>query len=75
MKKIGRAYLFNIAISVIALISFFMTMKIDNVSRLPQNINTDYHMNSLPYIYIILICLVALILLNLYQFIKSKKTV
>lgn len=50
-----------------------MTIKIDNDSRLPQNINTDYHMNSLPYIYIILICLTALVILNLYKFIKVRK--
>ncbi|MBS4804728.1 MAG: hypothetical protein KH005_07605 [Clostridium sp.] len=74
MRKNENGYLFNIAISVITLFSFFMTIKIDNDSRLPQNINTDYHMNSLPYIYIILICLSALVLLNLYKFIKVRKT-
>lgn len=74
MRKNENGYLFNIAISVITLFSFFMTIKIDNDSRLPQNINTDYHMNSLPYIYIILICLAALVLLNLYKFIKIRKT-
>ena len=74
MRKNENGYLFNIAISVITLFSFFMTIKIDNDSRLPQNINTDYHMNSLTYIYIILICLSALVLLNLYKFIKVRKT-
>lgn len=74
MRKNEKGYLFNIALSVITLFSFFITIKIDNDSRLPQNINTDYHMNSLPYIYIILICLVALVLLNLYKFIKVRKT-
>lgn len=73
MRKNAKDYLFNIAISVITLFSFFMTIKIDNDSRLPQNINTDYHMNSLPYIYIILICLTALVILNLYKFIKVRK--
>lgn len=74
MRKNAKGYLFNIAISVITLFSFFMTIKIDNDSRLPQNINTDYHMNSFPYIYIILICLAALVILNLYKFIKVRKT-
>ena len=73
MRKNAKDYLFNIAISVITLFSFFMTIKIDNDSRLPQNINTDYHMNSLPYIYIILICLTSLVILNLYKFIKVRK--
>lgn len=51
-----------------------MVIKIDNDSRLTHNINTDYHMNSLPYIYIILTYLAALVLLNLYNFIKGRKT-
>lgn len=74
MRKNEKGYLFNIALSVITLFSFFITIKIDNDSRLPQNINTDYHMNSLPYIYIILICLTALVILNLYKFMKVRKT-
>ena len=59
--------------STITLISFLMAIKVDNDSRLPQNINTDYYMNSLPYIYIILFCLIVLVLFNLYQAIKSIK--
>lgn len=51
MGKFKKEYLINIVISLITLISFFMIIKIDNESRLPININTDYHMNSLPYIY------------------------
>lgn len=43
MRKNEKGYLFNIALSVITLFSFFITIKIDNDSRLPQNINTDYH--------------------------------
>ena len=73
MKKISKAYLFNIIMSIIVFISFVATIKIDNASRLPQNINTDYYMNSLPYIYIILFCLSVLILFNLSQCIKSIK--
>lgn len=73
IKKVSKAYLFNIIMSIITLISFWMTIKIDNDSRLPQNINTDYYMNSLPYIYIILFCLFVLILFNLYQTIKNIK--
>ncbi|GAA0070806.1 hypothetical protein UT300003_23300 [Clostridium sardiniense] len=73
IKKISKAYLFNIIMSIITLISFWMTIKVDNNSRLPQNINTDYYMNSLPYIYIILFCLIVLVLFNLYQAITSIK--
>lgn len=72
MRILKNGYLFNSFTSIIILISFIMTIKIDNASRLPQNINTDYFMNSLPYIYLILICLIALIIFNLYKIISTK---
>ncbi|WLF70499.1 hypothetical protein Q6375_05785 [Clostridium septicum] len=72
MIILKNVYLFNSFTSIIILISFIMTIKIDNASRLPQNINTDYFMNSLPYIYLILICLIALIIFNLYKIISTK---
>lgn len=71
--KFKKEYLINIVISLVTLISFFMIIKIDNESRLPININTDYHMNSLPYIYAVLIGLCVLIIFNLYKFLKVKK--
>lgn len=73
MRKFKKEYLINIFISLVTLISFFMIIKIDNESRLPINIGTDYHMNSLPYIYIVLIGLCVLIIFNLYKFLKIKK--
>lgn len=73
MRKFKKEYLINIFISLVTLISFFMIIKIDNESRLPINIYTDYHMNSLPYIYIVLIGLCVLIIFNLYKFLKIKK--
>lgn len=74
MKIFKKGYLFNIFTLIIILVSFLITIKIDNDSRLPQNANTDYFMNSLPYIYLILICLIALITFNLYKAITTKKT-
>ncbi|AYE33831.1 hypothetical protein [Clostridium septicum] len=74
MKIFKKGYLFNTFTSIIILVSFLITIKIDNDSRLPQNANTDYFMNSLPYIYLILICLIALITFNLYKAITTKKT-
>lgn len=71
MKKFSIGYLFNIIVSAIISFSFFVTIKLDNNSRLPENVNTDYYMNSLPYIYIILICLFILIIFNLYKFVIS----
>lgn len=73
MKKVNRAYLVNIIILIIIFINFCITIKIDNDSRLPKNINTDYYMNSLPYIYVILFFVIILILFNLYKVIKDKK--
>ncbi|MBP1889525.1 formate hydrogenlyase subunit 3/multisubunit Na+/H+ antiporter MnhD subunit [Clostridium moniliforme] len=73
MKRINKAHLFNVIILIIIFISFCITIKIDNDSRLPENINIDYYMNSLPYIYIILVFLVMLILFNFYKCIKDNK--
>lgn len=73
MKKFKMSYIFNLVMLGITLLSYCMTIKIDNDSRLLINMNTDYHMNSLPYIYIILISLVFLIIFNLYQVIKDRK--
>lgn len=75
MKKFKMSYIFNLVMLGITLLSYCMTIKIDNDSRLLINMNTDYHMNSLPYIYIILISLVFLIIFNLYQVIKDRKKV
>ena len=72
MRKFKKEYLINIFISLVTLISFFMIIKIDNESRLPINIDTDYHMNSLPDIYIVFIGLCVLIIFNLYKFLKIK---
>lgn len=72
MKIFKKGYLFNTFTLIIILVSFLITIKIDNDSRLPQNANTDYFMNSLPYIYLILICLIALITFNLYKAITTK---
>ena len=71
MKKCSIGYLFNIIVSAIISFSFFVTIKLDNNSRLPENVNTDYYMNSLQYIYRILICLFILIIFNLYKFVIS----
>lgn len=73
MKKFKKSYLFNLIMLVITFLSYCMTIKIDNDSRLPINMNTDYYMNSLPYIYIILISLVILIIFNFYKFIKDRE--
>lgn len=62
----------NITLSLIGLITFLLMIKIDNESRLPQNIDTDYYMNSLPHIYVILFIFVVLILINLVSMLKKK---
>lgn len=61
-------------LSIITLaISFFYMIKIDNKSRLPANINTDYHMNSLPFIYLIIGSLVVMIIVALLRIRYLKK--
>lgn len=70
MKK---EYIVNIILSLIATISFFQVIRLDNEARLPENINTDYYMNSLPYIYVILICLGALTIFNIYMLSRYGK--
>lgn len=62
----------NITLSVIGLITFLLMVKIDNESRLPQNINTDYFMNSLVHIYVIILIFAALLIINLISIFKKK---
>lgn len=75
MRKLENGYIINIILTLITFIGFCITIKIDNLSRAPQNINTDYYMNSLPYIYLILISLVFTIIFNLYKIIRTKHKV
>lgn len=70
MKK---EYMVNIIFSLIATISFFQIIKLNNEARLPQNINMDYYTNSLLYIYIILISLGVLTIFNIYMLGMSGK--
>ncbi|WP_297633159.1 hypothetical protein [uncultured Clostridium sp.] len=70
--KIRGGYVINIILSVITTICFFYIIKIDNESRLLQNINSDYHMNSLPFIYLVLICLGAITIFNMYKLAMEK---
>ena len=44
----------NLIASIISAYSIYMIIKIDNLSRLSENINTDYYMRSLPYLYLII---------------------
>lgn len=48
-------------------------LAIENTARLPEYINTDYHMNSLPFIYICLLAMLALVILNTVWMIKFRK--
>lgn len=59
MKKLEAV---NFISLVTLAISFFYMIRIDNQSRLPANINTDYYMNSLPFIYLIIGSLAVLII-------------
>lgn len=70
MKKLE---VLNIASILLLSFSFFKMIKIDNDSRLPENVNTDYYMNSLPYIYVIIICILLLTLVTCIRMIKSRR--
>ena len=65
-------YLISIFCGLSLIITFSIVTKIDNISRLPENINTDYYMNSLPFIYLIFAILIILILTNIIAIVKSK---
>ena len=61
MKKLEGL---NIISLVILATSFFYMIKIENEARLPANINTDYHMNSLPFIYLIMGSIIVLVIIS-----------
>ncbi|WP_410035070.1 hypothetical protein [Anaerococcus kampingiae] len=48
-------------------------LAIENTTRLAEYINTDYHMNSLAFIYICLLAMFVLLILNTVWTIKSCK--
>lgn len=41
----------NIIMAVLSGLCLYKIITIDNMSRLPENMDTDMHMDSLPYIY------------------------
>lgn len=61
MKKLEAV---NIISLVTLSISVFYMIKIDNHSRLPENINTDYYMASLPFIYLIIGSIIVLAIVS-----------
>ena len=55
----------NLIASIISAYSIYMIIKIDNLSRLSENINTDYYMRSLPYLYLIILSISVSFLISL----------
>lgn len=55
----------NLIASIISAYSIYMIIKIDNLSRLSENINTDYYMRSLPYLYLIIISIFVSFIISL----------
>lgn len=55
----------NLIASIISAYSIYMIIKIDNLSRLSENINTDYYMRSLPYLYLIIVSISVSFLISL----------
>lgn len=60
-------------LTIVSIFSFFKILAVENTARLPEYINTDYHMNSLPFIYICLLAMLALVILNTVWIINSQK--
>lgn len=54
-------------------VSFFFMIKIDNTSRLPIHLGTDYHMNALPFIYMIIFSLLVLVILSVIRIKEYQK--
>ena len=69
-----KKYIINSLLTIVSIFSFFKLLAIENTARLPEYINTDYHMNSLPFIYICLLAMLVLATLNTVWIIKSQKT-
>lgn len=69
MKKLC---IINLVVATLISVAFYFMIKIDNESRLPQNIDTDYFMKSLPWIYVLLFSLVVLFLVNLFFLFKKS---
>ena len=68
-----KKYVINSLLTIVSIFSFFKMLAIENTARLPEYINTDYHMNSLPFIYICLLAMFIIVILNTVWIIKSKK--
>lgn len=68
-----KRYIINSLLTIVSIFSFFKMLAIENTARLPKYMNTDYHMNSLPFIYICFIAMLALVILNTVWIIKSRK--
>ncbi|WP_265458985.1 hypothetical protein [Enterococcus sp. HY326] len=71
MKKLAAA---NLSFTILASLSFFYLIQIDNASRLPENLYTDYHMRQLPFIYLLIFALGALFISNLIIILKKNNS-
>ncbi|MFV0381901.1 MAG: hypothetical protein ACK5KR_06745 [Breznakia sp.] len=68
---------FGLVLIVIALFSEHNIIRIDNLSRTVEYMDTDYHMNSLPFIHLLMISLQILLIITIVEIvcaiIKKKK--
>lgn len=67
-----KSKLLNIAMTLFAGFFLYKIISIDNMSRLPKNVETDMYMDSLLYIYGLIGALVIILLTNIVQLIKGK---
>lgn len=64
--------LINLILSAVSLIDFMVILRIGNIARSPEFIETDYFMNSLFYEWLLIILLCIMIIYNLFYLIKDK---
>lgn len=63
--------IFNIVDGLLLIWSTFKIMEIDRIARLPEHLNTNYHSNALPYFYVLLIGITAIIIVNAAELIRK----
>lgn len=69
MKKVAIT---NIVLTFLEMITFLKIMDIENTSRLPKYLNTDYHFHSLPYIYLSILIMLIIFGYNLFIIFRRK---
>lgn len=63
----------NLVSSILSGFAIYKIIQIDNMSRMAEHIDTDYHMRSLPFLYLIIISITVSIITSLILIKKTSK--